>query len=824
MSAESKKRLVYESAAEHRIKWLMLAMVVAVFVVLLYPGLVVRQHRYELGDIVERDIKATQDFFVEDKAATAANQQQAVDQVLTVYDYDPRIAPQLSEKVRTAFARMRTLLDKIRAEALRQTQAAPPAETGEARSGEALTGEAKTDAEHPAPSTAEVDKTEIENAILAQKDEFEALMGTEISRGAFKLLINESFSPTIAQIIGKILNDILSNGVVANKEILLKEADKGITLRDVTSQTEKTVYSLRQYYGPDQAKTMVRIVAEPLVKEMNYNLINLMVDFSQRLLQPNITLNRNETEERKKQALDAIKPIMYKIKAGEMLLREGERVSSLQLLKLRALESQKKDKHISTTGLGAALILMTLLIVLYVLYFGQPRFSRLNRNKNLLFMSLTLLVVLIMVKLGVTLSEAQMPNPSFDLPTEAVLFAIPVSVGAMLVCLVLGFEIALPFGLVAAICAALLSGSRFEIFLFFVISNALAAYWVQHCRERKVVITAGTKLGLINVFLALAIGVYTSDTSLMALLWDSVMAFLGGITSGIITLGIAPLVEMAFLYTTDITLLELANLDRPILKRLMIEAPGTYHHSVIVGSMVEAAASEIGANPLLGKVCGYYHDIGKVKKPLYFIENQTDGRNKHDKLAPSMSSLILIAHVKDGVDIAQKNKLGQMIIDTIQQHHGTSLIHYFYEKAKQLKGEDAVKIDDFRYPGPKPQTKEVGLVMLADIVEAASRTLDNPTPARIQGLVQHLINKVFSDGQLDNCELTLKDLHSIAKSYNKILNGIHHHRIEYAESTAKESSKVKNGSTDRQPAAKPPSKDPSRSKESPGHLKRLGLS
>jgi putative nucleotidyltransferase with HDIG domain len=281
---------------------------------------------------------------------------------------------------------------------------------------------------------------------------------------------------------------------------------------------------------------------------------------------------------------------------------------------------------------------------------------------------------------------------------------------------------------------------------------------------------------------------------------------------------------MAFRYTTDITLLELSNLDRPILRQLMIEVPGTYHHSVIVGSMVEAAASEIGANPLLAKVCGYYHDIGKIKKPLYFIENQTDGRNKHDKLAPSMSSLILISHVKDGVDIAQKHKLGQIIIDTIQQHHGTSLIHYFFEKAKQLKGEDAVNIDDYRYPGPKPQTKEVGLVMLADVVEAASRTLENPTPARIRGLVQHLINKAFSDGQLDNCELTLKDLHSIAKSFNKILNGIHHHRIEYADALVKENAKVKSGSSDRQPAPKAAGRDQVRAKESQDHLKRLGMS
>ena len=174
--------------------------------------------------------------------------------------------------------------------------------------------------------------------------------------------------------------------------------------------------------------------------------------------------------------------------------------------------------------------------------------------------------------------------------------------------------------------------------------------------------------------------------------------------------------------------------------------------------------------------------------------------------------------------MAKQNKLGQIIIDTIQQHHGTSLISYFFEKAKQLKGAEAVKIDDFRYPDPKPQTKEAGLVMLADVVEAASRTLENPTPARIQGLVQHLINKVFSDGQLDNCELTLKDLHSIAKSFNTILYGIHHHRIEYAESSGKENGKEKDGSPDRQSASKTSHRDQSRSKESSSHLRRLGLS
>lgn len=785
-------------------KWLMLLLLVGVFLILLYPNLVVRQHRYSLGDIAERDIKATRDFFVEDKAATAANQKQAVEQVLTVYDFDPRLASQLMEKTRDAFARMRV----VAAEPIFQPQ-------------DQDSGAAASAPMQPADTTA----NEIEGALLAHKDEFEALLGIDVSRGAFKLLTTDQFAPVTAETISKIINDILSNGVVANKEVLLKEADKGITLRDVESQTERTVYALRQYFGPDQAKTMVRIIAEPLVKDLNYNIINLIVDFSQRLLQPNITFNRAETEARKEKALADIKPIMYKIKAGEMLLREGERVSSLQLLKLNALESQNKNQHIFTLGLGATLMLVILVMAVYVLYFLHPRYRKHNTNKNLLFLSLVLIVVLVISKVAITFSTAQIPNASFVIPADSVLLAAPVAAGGMLVCLVLGFEIALPFALVAAVCTALLSGGRLEIFLFFIVGNAMAAYWAQHCRERKVIILAGTKVGLLNALLAVAISIYTSEyDSSMALLWNAALAFLGGIASGVITLGLAPLVEMAFSFTTDITLLELANLDRPILRRLMIEAPGTYHHSVIVGSLVEAAATEIGANPLLAKVCGYYHDIGKVKKPLYFIENQTDGRNKHDKLAPSMSSLILIAHVKDGVDIAKKHKLGQIIIDTIQQHHGSSLIHYFYEKAKQLKGEDAVKIEDFRYPGPKPQTKEVGLVMLADVVEAASRTLENPTPARIQGLVQHLINKVFSDGQLDNCELTLKDLHSIAKSFNKILNGIHHHRIEYAESTGKESGKTKNGSPDRQSAAKSSHRDQTRSKESTGHLKRLGLS
>ncbi|MFC1891771.1 HDIG domain-containing metalloprotein [Thermodesulfobacteriota bacterium] len=244
--------------------------------------------------------------------------------------------------------------------------------------------------------------------------------------------------------------------------------------------------------------------------------------------------------------------------------------------------------------------------------------------------------------------------------------------------------------------------------------------------------------------------------------------------------------------------------------------------------MVEASAEAIQANPLLAKVSSYYHDIGKMKKPQYFIENQMGGENRHEKLAPSMSSLVLISHVKDGVELAREHKLGREIIDIIQQHQGKSLISYFYQKAKEQAGNKAskssrIKEEDFRYPGPKPQTKEAGLVMLADMAEAASRSLADPNQARIQGMVQKIINKAFSDGQLDECELTLKDLHEIAKSFNKTLSGIFHQRVEYPEPNTKTSRKAANGDTDQLGSEDSRGSKKDATGDDDEGLKRLGL-
>ncbi len=781
------------------VKWILLSGITAVFLTLLYPNLIHEQISYKLGDVVQRDVKAPRDFLVEDAEATELNRRKAVDEVLAVYDLDSTLASSLSRKVRKAFDLVRRAVEIGKA-----SETSRPSGT--------------------AASALPASKLTLRDRMGELKPKFEEAIGFSVSDGAYSILEKEQFSKSIEDLIVRILTTILANGVVANKDVLLRETDKGIILRDIETLSESVAIRLKSFYELDQAKTMVRVVGAPMLNDINYNLRNLIVDFVQELIQPNITFNRKETEERRKKAYDSVKPVLYKIKAGEMLLREGERVTSAQLVKINALRSQEKQHLKLSIGIGAAMTMVCLLIIIYLLLNFNKSLSRENLNRNLLFLSALIVMFFLMARFSVTLSETLAQNTSSGINLSSMLLGVPMASGSMTVCLFMGLNVATAFGLILSVATAFIFQNRFDIFVYFLLSGLAAAYCMQHCRERKVFIKAGIRVALLNIGLASAVTFLSPNFYLLELLWNWVFAFIGGIGSGIIAAGLTPMIELAFDFTTDIKLLELSNLDCPILRKLMIEAPGTYHHSVVVGSMVEAAASEIGANPLMAKVCGYYHDIGKVKKPLYFVENQMGCKNKHDKLAPSMSRRILIAHVKDGVELAKTHKLGQKIADTIQQSHGTSLMSFFYEKAKLLKGEKEIQMDDYRYPGPKPQTREAGLLMLADVVEAASRTLDNPTPARIQGLVQKLINKVFSDGQLDNCELTLKDLNCIAKTFNKILNGIHHHRIEYSDTLVLINGKAKDGRSDNQPAK--PEKDTPKDPRTNGsdHLKRLGLS
>ncbi|MDM8517463.1 HDIG domain-containing protein [Desulfobacterales bacterium HSG16] len=782
------------------IKAIILLAVMTVFTIALYPNLFVTTHSYKVGDIADRDIKASRNFLIKNEEDTLEKRKKAAELILTVYDHDNGLAGRIKKQVESAFEHIQSVIKEELA---------------------SLAGSDEKDS---------VKKNSIRDHIWKEKEEFEKKLGVSVSKENFKILEKEAFSKDVSDLIVKITAQVSNKGIVANKDVLLKEIKKGIVLRTLGEKKEKKVNNLKQYYDLDQAKKMVRVIGKPLLKGDNRNIVSPVVEFSQSLIQPNITLNRSETEERKKNAAAEIKPIFFKIKAGEMLLREGDRTTPEHIRKLKTLEAQIGKDKIYAKSIGAIVMILYLIIILYFLYASLNPGADLNSNRDMLFFASVLIVFFLFPKISSVLFESVSRFSPYSISASSMLYAIPLAAGSMTVCLFMGIDVAILFAILLSICTAVISQHRFEMFVFFLLNTIMGAYWLQNCRERKVFVKAGVKIGCLNILLATATGFYMGDFGGLQLMWGWIFAFIGGLAAGVITAGLAPLMEMAFGYTTDITLLELANLEQPILRRLMLEAPGTYHHSVVVGSMVEAAAADIGANPLLAKVCGYYHDIGKINKPLYFVENQADRKNKHDKLAPSMSSLILISHVKEGVETAKKHKLGQVIIDAIKQHHGTSLIKFFYEKARQLKGEDAVKIDDFRYPGPRPQTREAGLVMLADVVEAASRTLEDPTPSRIKGHVQKLINNIFSDGQLDECELTLKDLHSIAKSFNTILNGIHHHRIEYKETIPmangkdKKEKKEKNGRSDQQSAKPEKDSGPDDPDKGSGHLKRLGVS
>ncbi len=767
---------------------------------ILSPRLVVMQGVYELGQIADKNIKATSDFFIEDEAATAQQREIARNSVLTVYDYNKPLVGTLTRQIEKAFSLPRSVF-----EAADGSNAGTP--------------------------------EDIHSKIMVLKPEFEKILGIPVNNGAYSILEKEKFSEHISGLIVDILSKILRNGVVASKDLLLRENEKGIVLNTIGENEEKVVRNLRQFYGLDQAKTMVRIVGEPILKNTDYTVVNLIVDFTQRLIQPNITLNRSDTERRKENAENLINTIIYRIQKGEMILREGERVTPLHLVKLQALKEQTGKKQAIEKGIGTGLIILALLTITYLIHLKYQRKILHYQNKNLLFIGSVVILFLLILQFVTSLAQSIAPDAAFALSPASIYYSVPLAAGPMTICQFLGFNIAFPFAIVLSLISAIIFENSYAFCLYFLLNGIMGAYWVQNCKERKGFIQAGMKVGLLNMLLALIIDIYLIDFSGFKLLWDWTFAFSGGLIAGIITAGLIPLMELAFGYTTDSTLHELANLDQPLLRRLMLEAPGTYHHSVIVGSLAEAAASDIGANPLLAKVSGYYHDIGKLKNPLYFIENQRDGKNIHNKLAPSMSCLILTSHVKNGIELAKEKKLGQHIIDAIHQHHGTTLISFFFNKAKQQAKEgQVVNVDNFRYPGPKPQTRETALIMLADVVEAASRTLEQPTPARIQGLVQQLFNKLFSDNQLDECPLTLKDLHNIARSFNKILNGIYHHRVEYPDKLFPGTStgtpagpaggepKEKNGHTDRQPSEPAPDIPEPDADDGPSTLKRLGQS
>ncbi|HDL10093.1 MAG TPA: HDIG domain-containing protein, partial [Candidatus Omnitrophica bacterium] len=359
-------------------------------------------------------------------------------------------------------------------------------------------------------------------------------------------------------------------------------------------------------------------------------------------------------------------------------------------------------------------------------------------------------------------------------------YLIPVATGGMLIGMLISFPVAIKVAVFLAIIVGVMIGDNVTPAVCFLTGGIAGSLAVREIRKRSQLLKAGLLVGEIQFLTVLSLGLFF-NLSYEYFIRGGLIALCNGLLSSFLVLGLLPVLEHGFKITTNIRLLELSDLNHPLLKELLLKAPGTYHHSLIVSNLAEQAAEAVGANPLLARVGAYFHDIGKLEKPEYFSENQMAEKMKslHVKLTPSMSSLIIINHVKKGLELAHKYKLPPAIIDFIEQHHGTSLVYYFYHKALENKKEEEIKEEQFRYPGPKPQTKEVAIVSLADAVEAATRSLQEPTPARIKGLIKEIINNKFAEGELEDCELTLKDLNKISEVFTRIVLSIHHARVEY---------------------------------------------
>ena len=772
--------------------WIYLIILSCTISFLIFPNLlVISKEEYSFGDVANKDIKASHDFDVEDKELTKQRRDEAVKSSLFVYDFD-RSGAYLADRMKESFSYGRTELDHILSIGLEP--ALRSEKLGELR------------------------------------DKFFELVGITGDPALFDQLVKNSFSSQIKNSVLDAVNQILEKGVVGSKTVLMTQKEKGIILRDIDTQKEDKVDDLDRFYDLEDARQHVsQIIDQHIINEDGSNIVGTTGLFAKLVIRPNITFNKRETELRKEEAKRSVKPIYFKVKKGEMIIREGEKINPTHLLKLETEARLKRNPLIPGMALSMAVMIGILLALSYVVLLRRSNAFK-GDTRSLIFNSSTLLFMFLLVLLYNIVAE-EVARGFYFFSIQVLLFALPISLGAILFSIFQGLDAAIAFSLIISILASIVMEGRIEFFVYFLLGSLLAAYGVRNCRERRVLIRTGMRVGLLNIVMAVSIQTLLYGNPYSQAGGISLIAgFLGGFLSGVIATGFLPLIEMIFGFTTDIKLLELSSLDQPILKDLMVKAPGTYHHSVIVSSMVEVTAESIHANPLLTKVSAYYHDIGKIKKPLYFVENQVRGDKRHEKLAPSMSSLILISHVKDGIELAKQHKLGKEIIDIIQQHQGTGLISYFYQKAKEQsekKGSRSspAKEEDFRYPGPKPQTKEAGLVLVADGVEAASRTLVDPTPARIKGMVQKIINNVFSDGQLNECELTLKDLNQIAQSFTKTLSGIFHSRIEYPEPTIKGQTdkKRENGDPNNLPA--PPERHRLREdkNEANGDLKRLGI-
>lgn len=580
------------------------------------------------------------------------------------------------------------------------------------------------------------------------------------------------------------LENRLREGVVSDARLALPSKN-GIIIRDIDTTTE----TLRPEVGDIlDIPALLAAFSQQLRAEQNLSLQErrAIQSLFSPLLMPTLTLNREATLARGKAVAQTVEPVYYNIQKGEIVVYQGERITKEKQLKLQSLYQKKEGLVHARLVAGTFLLSLLLITGLFMAPSGRPGTPL--RRKDFYFISILLLGFGLATKGAYLLTGKLVQSQDIAL---AVYF-FPIAGASGLCALIFAARRYCTVGLLLSLFACAMLKGGLPLFLFFFLSAMLNTWLVIRAQNRQDVVMSIIPLFIGMLIIALGSGWLEGLHGANGFLYLLCGITINALFSIAILFAVSPIIEMAFGYTTRFRLMELMNLEQPLLQDLMVSIPGTYHHSLVVSNMVEAGAKAVGANSLLCKVAALYHDIGKLAYPEYYIENQFSGPNRHDKLAPAMSALILLSHIKKGSELAAQHHLGDEIEDILRQHHGTGLIRYFYNKAKE-NGENP-SIEDYCYPGPRPQSREAAIVMLADVVEASSRTLTDPTPARIKTHIDTIMKGIFADGQLDESELTFKDLHKLSENFARILTGLFHQRIVYPEMARKPGN---------EPAAKP---------------------
>ncbi|MBI3580925.1 MAG: HDIG domain-containing protein [Nitrospinae bacterium] len=787
------------------------AVTFAALAAIIIPSAQLASEKFAAGDIASRSVYAPSDMTVDDAGATARRRDQAAEAVRDVYYLDPGMSRILGEKIKRAFSLVQDGYEHYVPEAyefvMREFDEREMMDFGRAEEGRTRRREAFHDALRAYESSP---------GFAALERKFWGTLGVEPTDDTAAVMRAYHYRPNISEWLYMAVSEALQTGVVENKSRLPASSHNGLT--EVNAETGERiglldfqdVLELRETPGFIRSRVGEMMASQPL------SLQKAVVEMAEAVARPNLAFNRTKTLELKKAARDAVSPVAHKVRKGELVVREGEIITPEHVAKLDLMRSGLNIVA-KAEAAGGALVFITLAVFSCGLYIRRymPEFTEVRANAALLAVMLAAQAAFyrLFAYAGELLS-GHGPGSS----ASSYLYAAPYALAPIMAAIFFTREAVLITAVVSALLAGVILNPAHHNVIFALAGGVTAVFHVGAFARRSDVWRVGIRLTLVNMAALAMIQMLDGRLFMSDSLSDFAFCAAGGFVTVALALTLTPLVEAYFPVVSGFKLMELQDLNHPLLARMALVAPGTYHHSIIVGNLAEDAAEAIGASPLLARVGAYFHDIGKIHKPEYFIENQRDGVNRHDALSPNMSVLIITSHVSKGLELAREYKLIPQIRAIIEEHHGTSLIQYFYHRASEMEKEGQVNEQNFRYPGRRPRTRESAIVALADSVEAATRALKNPASSRLRQVVSKIINDKFVTGELDDSHLTLSDLSKIGDSFVRILHGIFHYRVVYPGGRNDD----ENQNTDNVKAIGQASEHRQDKEKAPINLKRIG--